>query len=209
MEVEPQSHNIQNQADLLNQENYVGLNLEKKVPSTLLTFAGMKAGNNWLKYLKWLYKIGICSLLSLGHGVLTVSQGVQHLECYPVTDSWQAPNVPRIKQCVSHTVLSVPQFPGNSVFPCWRNVFKTVIPGASQTRHTGVSTPVTSSIFVPQQSAWPSPFVSHSLETDSKHGMFLRQEFSLYLVLCGNKLGLDQVPPLEQSHFSPMVRVHP
>lgn len=112
-------------------------------------------------------------------------------------------------QCVSHTVLSAPQFSGNSLLPCWRNGFQAVILLVSQARHTGDSTPVTSSILVPQQSAWPSPCVSHSWETDSKQGKFPGQEFSLYLVLHCNKFYLDQVAPLEQSHFSTMVRVCP
>lgn len=178
-EVEPQPQNIQNQADLLNPENYVGLNLDERNPGTLPAFAGMKAGNNWLKYLKWLYLQPPFPRA----WALTASQGVQHWECHPATDSWQVQNVPGIKQCVSHTVLSALQFPANSLLPCWRTGFRTVIPGASQARCTGDSTPVTCSILVPQQSAWPSPCVSHSLETDSKHGMFPRQEFSLYLVL--------------------------
>lgn len=105
---------------------------------------------------------------------------------------------------------SAPQFPGNSLFPCWQNGFQTVILAhPEQGTRVTAATPVTSPVLVPQQSAWPSPCMSHSLETDAKHGMFPRQEFSFFLVLCCNKLCLDQVPPLEQSHFCTMGRVHP
>lgn len=208
LEVEPQPQNIQNQAELLNPGNYVGLNLDKKEPKHIAYTCWYESWQQLVK-VRSIQSGHICSPPSPGHGALTASQGVQHLECHPATDSWQAQNVPGIKQCVSHTVLSAPQFSGNSLLPCWRNGFQAVILVVSQARHTGDSTPVTSSILVPQQSAWPSPCVSHSWETDSKQGKFPGQEFSLYLVLHCNKFYLDQVPPLEQSHFSTMVRVCP
>lgn len=151
----------------------------------------MKAGNNWLKYLKWLYmqppfprawgshSVPGCPALgvSSSHRLLTSSECARNQTmCQPHSAQWSP----------------IPW----KLLPCWRTVFKTVILAASPARRTGDSTPVTSSVLVPQQSAWPSPCVSHSLEMNFKHGMCPRQKFSLYLFLCCNKSRLDRVPPL-------------
>lgn len=102
LEVEPQPQNIQNQTELSNPGNYVGLNLDKKEPKHIAYTCWYESWQQLVK-VKSIWSGRICSLPSPGHGALTAPQGVQHLECHQPTDSWQAQNV----QNVSATQRSV------------------------------------------------------------------------------------------------------
>lgn len=177
-------------------------------PRTVFTLCWYESQRRLVKA-KILKSGHISSFPSLGHGYLTAfPQNVQHLGCHPATGSWQAQNMPGINQPTSQCFV-LPRYLEIHFFLAEGKGSRVWPQGSHPIPCTQVAT--APSLGASFSYSCNSQSVPLSLCPTLQKGSSSEggHELILYLVLHCNKSHLDWVPPLEQSHFSMLVRYLP